>query len=200
MKFLIVYALLGFLTAVTAIPSQSIEGTNDISRRDSWNDDSLAERFYADEDSLQERDNLYDDDSLGARYLDPFYELSEREYEEIEARQVPLLQDQVNKDKDMRSRWTKALADNFRAGHPHLNFVVCHTQHTYNFKGTRGVDWDHSHQELNVSFHQTVGYEIYWFKEGTFHRIGDGGYLNWAYTGNVQSTSNGGKDLVFGPM
>ncbi|KAF8956008.1 hypothetical protein BDZ97DRAFT_2063174 [Flammula alnicola] len=46
------------------------------------------------------------------------------------------------------------------------------------FKGRRGVDWDHSHQEINVSVHKTVGFEIYWFKEGTFHRIGDGGYLN----------------------
>ncbi|KAF8959829.1 hypothetical protein BDZ97DRAFT_2077844 [Flammula alnicola] len=198
MKFLIVYAFLGFLTAVTAIPSQSVEGTNYISRRDSWSDDSLADRYFADEDSLQERDNLYDDDSLGARYLDPFYELSEREYEEIEARQVAqiaklaikgiiklvhLIQDQINKDKDMRGRWTKALADKFRAQHPHLNFIVCHTKHTYNFKGRRGVDWDHSHQEINVSFHKTVGFEIYWFKEGTFHRIGDGGYLNWAYNG-----------------
>ena len=86
----------------------------------------------------------------------------------------------------------------FRNKYPHYNFVICHTSHRTDFKGVRGKDWGHSHQELPVSFHKTVGlvfilnqksipvsiihlsfrFEIYWFKKGTFHRQGDGGWLN----------------------
>jgi len=85
----------------------------------------------------------------------------------------------------------------FHAKNPHFNYVLCHTKHHTDFKGVQGKDWGHSHQELPVSFGKTVGYdifssgihmnsqsnfyaryEIYYFKEGTFHREGDGGYLN----------------------
>lgn len=66
----------------------------------------------------------------------------------------------------------------FRSKYPSFNFVICHVKHRTDFKGTQGTDWGHQHQELKVSFGKTVGYEIYWFREGTFERLGDGGWLN----------------------
>jgi hypothetical protein len=54
------------------------------------------------------------------------------------------------------------------------NWVICHTKHKTDFKGEN----HHRHEEFKVSFGKTIGYEIYWFKAGTFERQGDGGYLN----------------------
>lgn len=59
----------------------------------------------------------------------------------------------------MRSEWTKHMVGEFRSKYPNYNFVVVHTAHTKDFKGTQGVDWGHSHQELNV-FGGTVGYVL----------------------------------------
>jgi len=59
----------------------------------------------------------------------------------------------------MRSEWTKHMVSQFRAKYPKYNFVVVHTAHTKDFKGTQNVDWGHSHQELKV-FGGTVGYVL----------------------------------------
>ncbi|KAF8200172.1 ectomycorrhiza-regulated small secreted protein [Pholiota molesta] len=113
---------------------------------------------------------------------------------------VNLIKGKIEADKQMRSQWTGDMIGKFRAKYPHYNFVICHTDHKTDFKGKQGKDWGHSHQELPVSFHKTVGYEIYWFREGTFHRYGDGGWLNWSFSGNVKSRTNEGKDVVFGRL
>lgn len=60
------------------------------------------------------------------------------------------------------------------AKYPGWNWVICHTKHKTDFKG----EHHHRHEEFKVSFGKTIGYEIYWFKAGTFERQGDGGYLN----------------------
>ncbi|KJA26499.1 hypothetical protein HYPSUDRAFT_36205 [Hypholoma sublateritium FD-334 SS-4] len=139
------------------------------------------------------------------------HKLSEREVEEIEGRKfydnvgarladglekvIDAVQNRIAKDKEMRGRYTSGLVARLYNKYRKFNFVVCHTDHKTEFRGRNG----HIHHEVNVGFGKTVGFEIYWFKEGTFHRYGDGGYLNWAYYGNVLRTSNEGKDVVFGP-
>jgi len=57
----------------------------------------------------------------------------------------------------MRGQWTSRMIGEFRAKHPHFNFVLCHTKHKTDFKGKQGVDWGHTHQELSVSFGKTIG-------------------------------------------
>ncbi|KAJ3524035.1 hypothetical protein NMY22_g11178 [Coprinellus aureogranulatus] len=80
---------------------------------------------------------------------------------------------------------------------PAWNWVICHTKHNTKFDGKQGKDWFHRHEEFPVSFHKTIGYEIYWFKKGTFTRRGDGGYLNWAYGGRIKNKSKDGKVITF---
>ncbi|RDB14947.1 hypothetical protein Hypma_016157 [Hypsizygus marmoreus] len=102
-------------------------------------------------------------------------------------------------DKNKRSQFTQDLVKDLSSKNPAFNYVICHTKHTTAFDGAKGTDWGHSHQEFDIKIGGTVGYEIYWAKSGKFTRQGDGGYLNWAYIGNVKSKSPDGKEIVFGP-
>lgn len=62
--------------------------------------------------------------------------------------------------------------------YPGWNYVICHTDHSAKFNGEQGKDWDHLHKEYDISIGGTVGYEIYFGKDGSFELDGDGGYLN----------------------
>jgi len=196
------FAFLGSLVAVSALPAAPLS--------------SLQNGIQARSNELVEARSITDDEPIFARYFSETYEITEREYAEatVEPRQyrqaakivvkaveliVNAIKGQIEKDKEMRGQWTSKMIGELRGKHPQFNFVLCHTQHKTAFKGAQGVDWGHSHQELPVSFRKTIGYEIYWFKEGTFERIGDGGWLNWAYAGVVKSKSGDGKKLTFGP-
>ncbi|PPR05803.1 hypothetical protein CVT26_010153 [Gymnopilus dilepis] len=169
---------------------------------------SLALRETFDERGLDENDPII------ARYFDgSVWEISEREFEEasIETRGlgvvvklvakgitalVDLIKGKIEKDKEYRSQWTSKMIGELRAKYPKFNFVICHTEHRFTPKpNTRN---GHFHREINVSFGKTIGYEIYWFQEGHFQRIGDGGWLNWAYAGVIRKKSDGGKTLDFG--
>ncbi|KAL0955224.1 hypothetical protein HGRIS_004126 [Hohenbuehelia grisea] len=107
------------------------------------------------------------------------------------------IQDGIKQDKLNRGEFTKNLVSQMHQQHPDFNWIVCHTKHTYKFDGQRGVDWDHRHQEFDIKVGGTIGYEIYNLKSGDFTRQGDGGYLNWAYIGNIKTTDQGGKHIVF---
>ncbi|THV00213.1 hypothetical protein K435DRAFT_719190 [Dendrothele bispora CBS 962.96] len=78
-----------------------------------------------------------------------------------------------------------------------FNYVVCHTEHDAKWDGKEGVDWSHSHQEFDIQVGGTIGYEIYAAKSGVFTRIGDGGFLNWAYKGAIINTEDDGKKVTF---
>jgi len=108
------------------------------------------------------------------------------------------LANQVKADKMARGQFTSSLVSQLSGRNPKMNYVVCHTKHRYRFDGNRGSDWTHSHQEFDIKVGGTIGYEIYAFKSGEFWRQGDGGYLNWAYSGNVKSKNDNGKHLTFG--
>ncbi|RDB14945.1 hypothetical protein Hypma_016158 [Hypsizygus marmoreus] len=107
---------------------------------------------------------------------------------------------EADKENDIqnRSKFTQDLVNALNSKSPKLNYVICHTKHSTAFEGTKGTDWGHAHQEFDIKVGGTIGYEIYWFTAGKFTRQGDGGYLNWAYVGNVKSKSPDGKEIVFG--
>jgi hypothetical protein len=104
--------------------------------------------------------------------------------------------DAINHDITLRDQFTTKTVTDSGQKWPGFNWVICHTDHTTAFDGTQGTDWGHSHHELGLIFGST-GYELYWFKSGTFTRNGDGGYLNWAYEGVVTGTENGGSVVHF---
>ncbi|KAJ8456573.1 hypothetical protein ONZ45_g3123 [Pleurotus djamor] len=108
------------------------------------------------------------------------------------------IQDGINADKEARSSFTQNLVGQMHAQHPDFNWIICHTKHDYKFDGQRGKDWDHRHQEFDIKIGGTIGYEIYNLKSGEFNRRGDGGYLNWAFIGNVLKRDDDGKHVVFG--
>jgi hypothetical protein len=112
------------------------------------------------------------------------------------------ISDAIAQDKYARSGFTQDTVAKLRAKSPKMNFVICHTAHHYKFPGVKGKNWYHEHRELNVKFPvgSTIGYEIDGFPSGEFFREGDGGYLNWAYSGNVQHTDDSGKHVVFGTL
>ncbi|KAF8639362.1 hypothetical protein AX17_001551 [Amanita inopinata Kibby_2008] len=110
---------------------------------------------------------------------------------------VNLIQDGIKKDKIARGEFTLHLVKEMQKKNPKFNYVVCHTKHETHFHGRQGKDWGHSHKEFDIKLGGTVGYEIYWARSGTFVLKGDGGYLNWAFIGNVKSRSKDGKTVVF---
>ncbi|KAF4611785.1 hypothetical protein D9613_004001 [Agrocybe pediades] len=210
MKLLLaLFAFLGLLFPVSALPSPIRLSLNELQKRSAT---------LANSGSLTSRNDLFprDDEPIFEEYFGRTFEITEREWEEnaMEKRYVAqaarfiikgvlkivdLIKGKINQDKEMRGKWTSEMIGKLRSKYPHFNFVVCHTKHNYEFKGQRGRDWGHSHQELPVSFHKTVGYEIYWFKEGIFRRTGDGGFLNWAFGGNIKKRENKNSVITFGP-
>jgi len=154
--------------------------------------DDFEERSYYDE--LAERDL---ENGLQERQVQAAVKIAEKVAEGI-VKIVDLIKDKIQKDKNARSQWTQDFVGRLHAQNPHFNYIICHTDHTAKWDGVRGKDWSHMHQEFPVSFGKTVGYEIYWGRTGTFIRKGDGGYLNWAFYGNVKSRSGDGKTIVWG--
>lgn len=77
---------------------------------------------------------------------------------------------------------------------PSKNVVVYQDPDSvYNFTNTF-----HFHHEVNhTNGHNTKGFDIHVFNEGTFHRAGDGGFVNWAFVGNFTRDSD--RDLTFFP-
>ncbi len=77
--------------------------------------------------------------------------------------------------------FTKSTAMMHASADPTKNVIVFHNQDsTTSFSG-----WHHIHYELDLhAFKMTVGYEIYSFDYGNFTLAGDGGYENWAFSGN----------------
>ncbi|KAJ3572783.1 hypothetical protein NP233_g2851 [Leucocoprinus birnbaumii] len=102
----------------------------------------------------------------------------------------------LEKEPGLRGDFVKKLIDTTLKAKPGHQAIVCHPKHTYKFEGERGKDWDHSHAEYQKDATPgTIGYEIYWFSKGTFELQGDGGWQNWAYTGNPKK--DGDKKLTY---
>ncbi|KAF6742448.1 hypothetical protein DFP72DRAFT_938164 [Ephemerocybe angulata] len=103
----------------------------------------------------------------------------------------------LTKDDEGRRKFTQQTVQEGRKTWPEYNWVICHPKHTTKFDGTEGAEWGHLHHEYDLIIGGTIGYDIYWFTSGKFERDGDGGFLNWAYFGDVISTSNNGATVEF---
>ncbi|KAF8070714.1 hypothetical protein FPV67DRAFT_1038537 [Lyophyllum atratum] len=110
---------------------------------------------------------------------------------------VAKVKEGIEKDKKARGKYTMWVAEEGRKQHPEFNWVVCHTKHRTKWKGTKGVDWGHDHKEFDVKIGGTIGYEVYYAREGEFWNNGDGGYLNWAYSGFFKADGKGNKHVMF---
>ncbi|KAF6753786.1 ectomycorrhiza-regulated small secreted protein [Ephemerocybe angulata] len=115
----------------------------------------------------------------------------------VMANTVLAIMHNLTKDDEGRRQFTQQTVQEGRAKYPEYNWVVVHPKHTTTFDGEKGVDWGHLHHEYDLIVGGTVGYEVYWFTGGKFEIQGDRGYLNWAYYGDVISTSNGGATVEF---
>jgi hypothetical protein len=196
---------LGFVTVALALP---------LSDSDAY----LAER----DQSLEERSVDTHNPAVYARYFGTTYEIAERDYdaEDLEARQeaevaegvvdivetviktiekiFSFIAADIAADRKKRENWLSSTIDKLRAKHPHFNFVLVDSKHKINFQGVQGKDWGHKRHTLGISFGRHVGYDIYWFKAGTFILLGDGGFENWSFSGALKSrTGVQGKVLVF---
>ncbi|KAF5359387.1 hypothetical protein D9756_003622 [Leucocoprinus leucothites] len=105
--------------------------------------------------------------------------------------------DGVKHDNEGRGQFTQDTVANGRSQYPDFNWVVVHTKHETDFDGVQDEDWGHQHQEFDIEIGGTIGYEIYWFRSGTFKRQGDGGFLNWAWGGAMTSTADDGATVTF---
>ncbi|KAF9441339.1 hypothetical protein P691DRAFT_739758 [Macrolepiota fuliginosa MF-IS2] len=83
-----------------------------------------------------------------------------------------------------RGNFVRKLLDTTSKAKPGFNVIVIHTKHSYAFQGVRNVDWGHDHAEFQRDVPGTIGFEIYWFHKGWLRNEGDGGWLNWGYTGS----------------
>ncbi|KAJ8519984.1 hypothetical protein ONZ45_g3105 [Pleurotus djamor] len=102
------------------------------------------------------------------------------------------------KDIAARSQYTQDLVLRMNSTYPGYNWIACHSKHTYKFDGTVGVSWGHRHSDFETKAGGISGYEVYNFKTGEFTLQGDGGYVNFAYIGNVIKSDQGGNHLIFG--
>jgi len=101
-------------------------------------------------------------------------------------------------DDPKRKMYTQETVSNATSQYPKFNWVICHSPYTTAFDGVEGTDWGHTHHELGISFGRSIGYGFYWAKSGTFYRQGDGGFINWAYNGNITGTDDDGATVHFG--
>ncbi|KAG5647069.1 hypothetical protein DXG03_001439 [Asterophora parasitica] len=110
---------------------------------------------------------------------------------------VKLVKAKIEKDKLARGQFTKHVVEEGRRNRPEFNWVACHPKHRTKWAGERNKDWGHEHKEFAVSFKKTVGYEIYYGREGEIWNEGDGGYLNWAYSGFFKTAGKKNKHVTF---
>ncbi|KAF8991073.1 hypothetical protein BDQ17DRAFT_1433353 [Cyathus striatus] len=96
-------------------------------------------------------------------------------------------------DNKRREKFVHDALDKYGRLHPGCNIIVVHTDLGYdkNFQGQEGKDWGKAHEEVWIKIGGgSKGYDIFWFKKGTFVRHGDGGWLNWGYTGSPKREDN----------
>ncbi|KAF5354324.1 hypothetical protein D9756_007348 [Leucocoprinus leucothites] len=180
------------LTMTSAIPTVEVRGTSDMTKRDVLSDGQVSRR------SLE----------LETRHPNDEFGVSRREDNTLERRQaadiaksvgglINSILEGVQHDNEGREKFTKDIVAKGRQQYPDFNWVVCHVKHETQFNGEKGKDWGHQHQEFDLQIGGTVGYEIYWLRSGTFKRQGDGGYINWAWSGAISGTDDNGATVHF---
>lgn len=91
----------------------------------------------------------------------------------------------LNKGNMIKSQFTTSFVNEAKRKYPGWSVAVVHHSTT---KGTV----IHQHEEVNLRV-GTYGYDIYFAKPGKrfdIWRIGDGGYINWAFSGAWKQQGN----------
>lgn len=91
-----------------------------------------------------------------------------------------------NADKEFRNGWTQQQLTTVSGQNAGKNIMIVLPKHTETFQGSK-------QQQLlcqTPNDKQTLSYDCYIFDSGDFELQGDGGYLNWAFTGNFKRNGN----------
>ncbi|KAF8152610.1 hypothetical protein B0H34DRAFT_726811 [Crassisporium funariophilum] len=56
-----------------------------------------------------------------------------------------------------RDRFTREGVSAMAYRYGEFNWIMCHTDHSYVWSGTKGVDWEHWHHELDINGPGTIG-------------------------------------------
>ncbi len=95
-------------------------------------------------------------------------------------------------DNDKRQQFVQDQIDQFTQQYPNYNIVICHPPCDVDDGAGFGVDPQyraliyHQHFELGMTV-GTCGYDLYMAEQGKsfhFHNNGDGGWINWGFSGN----------------
>ncbi|KAJ2924337.1 hypothetical protein H1R20_g12762, partial [Candolleomyces eurysporus] len=96
-------------------------------------------------------------------------------------------------DDDDRGEFVLKTVKEGREKYPEFNIIVAHSDHTPSFE----EPCYHRHVEFDRPFpHGTYGYEIYLARRGNFTLKGDGGYMNWAWSGYITEDPDNKKQLA----
>jgi hypothetical protein len=85
-------------------------------------------------------------------------------------------------DNNKREQYTQQFVEQARAQFPYYNVVIIHPPHIPLGK------WIHQYYELPMTV-GTCGYDVYFSRSGDPFGLvneGDGGYINWAFSGYTQ--------------
>ncbi|KAK4442013.1 hypothetical protein QBC34DRAFT_456793 [Podospora aff. communis PSN243] len=87
---------------------------------------------------------------------------------------------------ERQEKFVLGTVEKLRNEYPSMNVIVYHNQ------GSRYTFYNayHYHQEVPIALSFTKGYEIWVFSHGTFERAGDGGYINWGFSGRYSQNGN----------
>ncbi|RXW14220.1 hypothetical protein EST38_g11635 [Candolleomyces aberdarensis] len=100
-----------------------------------------------------------------------------------------------NDDED-RGEFVLQTVQETQKKYPEFNIIMAHSDHTPSFE----EPCYHRHVEFDRPFpHGTYGYEIYLARRGNFTLKGDGGYMNWAWSGYISEDPNNKKQLAVHP-
>ncbi|PWN38789.1 hypothetical protein IE81DRAFT_369586, partial [Ceraceosorus guamensis] len=92
----------------------------------------------------------------------------------------------VEADKVKRADQARETVDRMAREYPDTNFLASHVEMDNKFGGVEKQDWAHDHFEVDIKVGGTIGFELWGFQDAVIKRKGDGGALNWAWTGVLE--------------
>jgi hypothetical protein len=91
-----------------------------------------------------------------------------------------VITDIYNAQHEIESDFTNNMVDSLYASAPTANIMVCHD---CSFDLDSGALFTHYELDISAGLGFTQGYDIAVFDSGTVQLNGDGGYINWCYSG-----------------
>jgi hypothetical protein len=88
---------------------------------------------------------------------------------------------------EKREAYVKAFLEEANRQYPNYNVALIHTEHDV------AGQYVHQHVEVPTDENNTIGYEVYFSKKGdpfSLDNKGDGGWINWGYSGEFERKGN----------